>query len=119
MNRLKYYSISLLITYFIALVFLIISSAIFAYTSINDNYLDIFVFGIIGISALVGSLILNKKIKEKGILNGIIFGFIYILILYILTMLLYKGFFISNTVLMYLGISVLASCLGGIIGVNL
>lgn len=119
MNKLKYYSINLMLSYFIALFFLFISSVIFTYTSINDNYIDVFVFVSVGISVLIGSMLMSRKIKTKGIVSGIAFGIIYLLLLYILTVMLYKGFFVSNTLLMYLGISVLAGSIGGIIGVNI
>ena len=80
MEKVKRYSISLVISFCVAAIFLIISSAIFAYTNINDRHLDSFVLGSVMISVLVGSMLLLRKIKKKGLLFGAIFGLIYFLI---------------------------------------
>ena len=77
MEKIKRYSISLLISFCVAAIFLIISSVIFAYTNINDRHLNSFVLGSVMISVLIGSMILLKKLKEKGFLYGLIFGIIY------------------------------------------
>ena len=65
MEKLKRYTISLLISFVIAAIFLLISSIIFAYTNINDRHLNSFVLGSVMISVIIGSMILLKKIKEK------------------------------------------------------
>lgn len=119
MNRLKYYSMNMAISYVIALFLLFISALIFTYTNINDNYLNTFVFVSVMISAMIGSMLMTRKIKEKGIINGAIFGFIFCFLIYLFTSIIFTGFFMSNTVLIYLGISVLAGIVGGIIGVNI
>jgi hypothetical protein len=41
-NKLKYFSIHLAISYVMILLLLLVTSAIFAYTNLNDKYLDIF-----------------------------------------------------------------------------
>ena len=120
MEKIKYYSINMLISFGISIVFLLITSLIFAYTSISDRYLNMFVFGTIAISVLIGSMLLLRKIKQKGFFYGILFGLIYCLILYIFSVIAYNGFFFTNT----LGIYFLICCLltgtvGGIVGVNL
>ena len=119
MEKVKRYSISLVISFCVAAIFLIISSAIFAYTNINDRHLDSFVLGSVMISVLVGSMLLLRKIKKKGLLFGAIFGLIYFLIVYLVNVLAFSGFFVSNTVEIYLGICLLSGIVGGIIGVNI
>lgn len=119
MEKIKRYSISLLISFCVAAIFLIISSVIFAYTSINDRYLNSFVLGSVMISVLIGSMILLKKLKEKGFLYGLIFGIIYFLIIYFTNVIAFSGFFISSALGIYLGICALSGIVGGIIGVNI
>ena len=119
MEKVKRYSISLVISFCVAAIFLIISSAIFAYTNINDRHLDSFVLGSVMISVLVGSMLLLRKIKKKGLLFGAIFGLIYFLIVYLVNVLAFSEFFVSNTVEIYLGICLLSGIVGGIIGVNI
>ena len=119
MVKVKNYLFSLLITFLVSAVLLCLSAVIFAYTNINDRYLQTFVFGVIVISVLIGSTILSKKIKEKGLLLGGTFGAIYVLLIFLITSIAYTGFAFTNTLLIYLGISVLSGIVGGIIGVNI
>lgn len=119
MEKIKRYSISLMISFLIAIIFLLISSAIFAYTNINDRHLDSFVFGSVMLSVLIGSMLLLRKIKEKGLLYGAVFGIIYFLIIYLVNILAFSGFFVSNTLGIYFAICILSGVVGGIIGVNI
>lgn len=119
MEKLKRYSISIIISFVVAIVFLLISSAIFAYTNINDRHLDSFVLGSVMVSVLIGSMILLRKLKEKGLLYGAIFGITYFLIIYLVNILAFSGFFVSNTLGIYFGICILSGIVGGIIGVNI
>ncbi len=119
MEKLKNYTISLALSFLVAVVLLSLTACIFAYTSINDRYLQTFVFACVMLSVLVGSTMLSKKIKEKGLLMGAIFGILYVLIVYLFTSLAYTGFFISNTLGIYLAVAVLSGVIGGVIGVNI
>lgn len=119
MEKLKRYGISLVISFIIASIFLLISSVIFAYTNINDRHLNSFVLGSVMISVLIGSMMLLKKLKEKGFLYGFIFGIIYFLIIYFTNVIAFSGFFISSALGIYLGICALSGIVGGIIGVNI
>ncbi|MCX8074818.1 MAG: TIGR04086 family membrane protein [Clostridia bacterium] len=115
MIKLKYYSINMVIAFIISIVLLFISSTIFAYTNINDIHMDIFVFASVVISVLVGATLTARKMKSRGLIYGIVFGILYCLIIYLFTVMMYRGFFISNTLLMYFGISALSGVVGGII----
>ena len=119
MEKIKRYSISLVISFAIAIFFLLISSAIFAYTNINDRHLNSFVLGSVMVSILIGSMLLLRKIKEKGLLYGALFGLIYFAIIYLVNVLGFNGFFVSNTLGIYFGICMLSGIIGGIIGVNI
>jgi putative membrane protein (TIGR04086 family) len=119
MNKVKLYFKDIFISFGMSILLLSLAAAIFTYTNLNDIYLDSFVFGIVMVSVLIGSTILSRKIKEKGIFYGALFGFIYCLIIYIFTALMYTGFFVSNTLGIYLLICVLSGMIGGIIGVNI
>ena len=119
MKNIKYYTINLGVSFLISIIFLFITATIFAYTSINDRYLNMFIFGIVAISVLIGSILLLKKIKEKGFMYGIIFGLMYIFLIYFFTVIAYKGFFFTNTLGIYALICSLAGMLGGILGVNI
>lgn len=118
MNKLKYFSIHLAICYVMILLLLLVTSAIFAYTNINDKYLDIFIYSLIGISIFLNSIFLNKKIKCKGVIYGSLFGLLAVAIIYLLGAVLFS-FNLSFTAVIYLAIGVITGLIGGIIGVNL
>lgn len=119
MTKLKSYSMSIVISFIISIVFISLTAIIFAYTNINDRHLQSFVFGTLLVSVLVGSTILARRIKEKGILHGAIFGIIYCLLIYIIAVIESSSFFVSNTLGIYMAICAVAGIIGGIIGVNI
>ena len=107
------------ISFFVAAILLCLSAVIFAYTNINDRHLQTFVFGTVMLSVLIGATILARRIKKKGLLFGALFGLIFILLVYMITCMAYTGFFVSNTLLIYMAICILSGIVGGIIGVNI
>lgn len=119
MDNIKSYTKFLTIAYIIATILLCLASVIFAYTSINDNLLVYFVFGIIIISDLIGSMFVSRKIKRRGFITGLLFGIIYFLIIYLISMIFYTGFFFNEAALMYLITTGVAGIIGGVIGVNI
>lgn len=119
MKKFKYFAINLLISFILTAIFLAISSAIFAYTNIDDRHLQTFVFGIILLSNLIGSTLLSRKMKEKGLIYGGSFGIVYCIVLYLITSLAFNGFAFSNTLMIYLVISAVSGIIGGVIGVNI
>lgn len=118
MNKVKYFSINLLVCYILIALLLLLTSAIFAYTSINDKYLDIFVYSSIGISIFLSSIFLNKKLKSKGIIYGSLFGLLIMLTIYIVGSIFFS-FSITPAAITYIIISIIAGLVGGAIGVNI
>ena len=119
MKKIKNYLLSLSITFVIAPILLCVSAAIFAYTSIEDRHLQIFVFGIVLISNMIGAAFLCKKEKEKGILHGALFGILYCALIYLISTLCFTGILFSNMLLIYVGICIVSGIVGGIVGVNI
>ena len=119
MEFIKQYSKFLIISYILAIILLCLTSVIFAYTNINDSLINIFVFVIIVITNLIGSVLLTHKIKRRGLLLGLIFGIIYFLIIYLGSVIFYTGFFVNKAVGLYLLLSSIAGVVGGIVGVNI
>ena len=97
---------------------LIIISLIFAYTNINDVYIESAVFLAMAISAFISSFILCKKIKKNGLIHGIIVNVISVLIIFAISCILNNSFCITNTLGIYLAICSLTGIVGGILGVN-
>lgn len=108
-------AISILLT----LVLLFVFSIILAYTNISETTIVPVIMGITGISILSGSSISTSKIKRKGIINGMIVGGAYILILYFISSILNTGFSLNTYSIIMMIIGILAGAIGGIVGVNL
>lgn len=119
MDIVKKIVINIIISFGIIMILIGLSSAIFAYTSIEDRYMQTFVFGSLLLSNLISSTMLTRKIKEKGLVYGALFGLIFCLMLYIITSLIFNNFAITNTLGIYLAVCVLSGTMGGIIGVNM
>lgn len=119
MENIKQYTKFLILSYIIAILLLCLSSVIFAYTNINDSLINIFVFVIIVVTNLIGSTLTSRKLKRRGLLVGLVFGVIYFAIIYLLTAILYTGFFVNKAVGLYLLMSSISGIVGGVIGVNI
>ena len=119
MKILKKFGINLGICYTIMIVLFLITAAIFAHTNISDKYIDIFIYATIIISTFTTSMLLNKKIKEKGIIYGAIFGLVVMALFYLtISILMPQVSFTMNTLIFFI-VAIISSSLGGIIGVNL
>ena len=113
-NILKGVGISLIST----VIMLIIFSIILTYTSINENVINPVIMIITAISVLMGSSIGNIKIRKNGLINGGMIGFIYILLIYLISSILNWRFSLNIQSLIMIAISIIFGILGGIIGVN-
>lgn len=119
METLKNYSKFMGLSYLLAIILLCIVSVILAYTNVSDNMLLTFVFVIVVVTTLIGSTLLARKTKKRGLLCGLIFGLIYFAIIYLISVIFYNGFVFNNTVAMYLLMCSVSGIIGGVVGVNI
>ncbi len=119
MAIIKKYLISFLVFIGCFFLSLVIASSIFAYTNLNDRFLNIATYIIVIIPSFVSSFLLAKLTKNKGMIHGIILNIICMNLLFIIFSLLNKNIEFTNSYYIYLGISVLCGILGGVLGVNL
>ena len=73
---------------------------------------------ITAISILIGSSLVNIKIKKNGLINGSIIGAIYIIVIYLISSILNWKFALNVQSIIMIAISIIFGILGGIIGVN-
>ncbi len=99
-------------------VFLVIVSLVFAYTNIDDRYIDSGIFLSMAISAFISSFILCKNLKKRGIVHGIIINIISVLIIFAISCILNQSVNLTNTLGIYIAICSLTGIVGGILGVN-
>ncbi len=118
LKNIGYYLISLGSFFISIVILLVISSLIFAYTNLNDRYIDSIIYFAMAISAFISSFILCKKIKKKGLIHGVAINIIAICIIFLISCLMNKSFCITNTLEIYIAICSLTGIVGGILGVN-
>ena len=70
-----------IIAYVVTLLLIAIYALVLAKTGVSEGTIPTCMIVICIFSILVGSSLSNKKIKEKGLINGAIVGFLYIFIL--------------------------------------
>lgn len=117
-NNCKNYIFAIVTFFTLTFSLIFISSLIFAYTNLNDKYIDLTLYIILGIASFISSFILCKKVKKRGLVNGIGINIFCILILFIISCILNNNICINTTLGFYTLISVISGMLGGILGVN-
>ena len=100
------------------IILLIIFSVILTYTNIQENVINPVIMIITAISILIGSSLVNMKIRKNGLINGGIIGAIYIIIIYLISSILNWRFSLNIQSVIMIAISIVFGILGGIIGVN-
>lgn len=71
------------------------------------------------ISVLTAGSVSAKEVRSRGWLNGGVVGFIYMLVLYIFSSLVFKNFTIDKYVVTMSLIGILTGAIGGIAGINI
>lgn len=107
-----------LIAFLVTLILLVIFSAILTYTNVKEDVINPVIIVITVISILIGSSIVNMKIKRNGIANGGLIGGTYILILYITSSVINWNFGLNLQSVIMIVLGILFGIIGGIIGVN-
>ena len=103
----------------ISVIGLLIFAIVLTNSNVSENIIPIVIIVISNLSILIGSIICNKRIAKNGIVNGMLVGLIYLIIIYLASSIAIKSFdFNLKSVIMIL-CSILSGTIGGIIGVNL
>lgn len=113
-NIAKGVGISLIATF----IFLIIFSIILTYTNIKEEVINPVIIIITAVSILIGSSIVNIKIRKNGLINGGIVGGTYILTIYLISSILNWNFALDIQSIIFIIVGIIFGILGGIIGVN-
>ncbi|MCI8412065.1 MAG: TIGR04086 family membrane protein [Clostridia bacterium] len=117
-KTIKNIAIGIGIAFITTFIFLLIFSAILTYSNISENMINPTIIVITAISILIGSSIVNMKIKKNGLINGGIIGGLYILTIYLISSLLNWKFALNTQSIIMIIVGIVFGILGGIIGVN-
>lgn len=110
---------NIILEFIITIILLFILSVLLSTTNLDENIMKPGIIAIVTFSVLLGSFISAKKIKSKGIVIGVLQGFIYMFILYLISSIVTKDFSLGLESFIMIGIAVFGGVVGGIIGVNL
>jgi putative membrane protein (TIGR04086 family) len=109
----------ILVSYIATIPLFLVFALVLSYTDFPEKYVSPVVVIVSAISIMIAGSTATRKIKNKGWLNGSVVGFIYVLILYILSSFVYNNFTIDRHVLLMTILGIILGSIGGIIGINL
>lgn len=120
-NRLNIISIlkGIIVSYIITIPAFVIFSFILTYTDFPERFISAVVVIVSIVSILAAGIVAIKNVSSKGWMNGGIVGFIYTLVLYLLSSIVFKNFSIDRNVVSMTAIGILSGSIGGIIGINI
>lgn len=107
-----------IIAFLVTIFALIIFSILLVYTNISEQTIAPVIITVTGISILMGSSIATRKLKNNGLLNGATIGFIYMMILYLISSTANSDFSITFLTIIILLAGIIGGIIGGVIGVN-
>lgn len=107
------------ISLILSIVFMFLYAIILTNTDIQENTIKPVIITITGISLLIGTSICCLKTNKKGILNGVLVGGIYFIMLYILSSIILCGFSLNLESIIMILVGMFLGGVGGIIGVNI
>ncbi len=113
----KKYLVPILYTLGIMLLGSFISSILYYFNITSDKFNTILLYLISIVAIFVGALKLGKSFDQKGIITGLIYFTIWLIIMIFISLIFFKvDFGIKNII--YYAILLIFSMLGGIIGKN-
>lgn len=107
------------VSIFITLILLFAFSVVLTYSDVQEHTIPIVTIVITAISIFIGSSISTIKINKNGIVNGGTIGFIYVVLLYIVSSIVQTGFHLNACSIAMMVAGILAGMIGGIVGVNI
>lgn len=108
----------LMVAYLISIPAFLLFALILTNTDFPEKYKSIAVIITTIVSLFVAGMTATKGSRSKGWLNGSVAGFIYMLVLYLLSSIIYRNFSIDRYVITMAVIGILTGAVGGIAGIN-
>jgi len=117
-NSIKIIIVGSIVSFISLLILLLILSAVLTYTNIEESIIPISTIVINAVSILIGSSIATIHLKKNGITNGLMIGFIYMLIIYLISGVINSNFALELQSILLIIFGIITGGIGGIIGVN-
>lgn len=111
------YIISVLKGFAVSFAGLILISFLLINNGTFTTFTKIFIYVVIGLGALLSGFISNKKLKGRGIVNGLLSSAVYLLI-YMMISLIVMRFQVGSNLLLLVPVVLLSGIIGGILSAN-
>lgn len=118
-NRIIAIGKGILLAYVISIICLVIYGLLLNFTKMSENSMPTVIMVITVISIAVAGVHAAVNAESKGWLNGAGVGLVYMVILFLLSLLLDKGAVFDRLVLFRIFMGFIIGTLAGIIGINL
>ena len=105
--------------FMLTLVALLIYSVVLKFATLSDGISSMFILVLTLISILYGSIFSAKKISKKGWLVGASVGLLYIVIIYLVSLLAGREAALSLKDLIRVTLAVVVGGLSGMLGINI
>lgn len=109
----------LLVSYIITIPIFVVFAYFVSMTDFPEKYLSTAVIITTILSIVIAGWSAAKGMKSRGWLNGAVIGFVYILVLFLLSSVTYNNFTINSHVIIMFVLGVVTGGIGGILGINL
>ena len=116
--KLKVFLTSILLSFIICAILLVLGALIITYVNTSLNLFPIVAFLIILISCFCGSFFCSRKIGSMGLIYGIIFGIIFFVIIYLIGFFSFDAVKFDLIILLRFITTAIVGGVGGILGVN-
>lgn len=103
----------------LSIILLILGALVFYFTSLNQDYIETFVWIVSILSICYASIYGTFKIGHKGFIHGAILGAIYTAVIAIIAILAERGQLDMKSYLIMLVMSIVIGALSGMIGITL
>ena len=118
-NNIKVLSIGVIVSILTTIIMVFGLSIIITYTNTSEKIIEGSIIFISAFSILIGSFFSLKKIKQKGLLYGGALGFVYMILIYLLSSIIIKNFSIDFNAIIMILFGIISGIAGGIISVNI
>lgn len=117
-NQARNILIAMIVFSIVTSLLLLLMASVVTVQNIPHNLFPFMSIIVVTLSSFLSSLMLAKLTKEKGLFNGLILGVVLAITIYIVGLIL-NGIDVGMVMYIKTVAIILASCLGGVLGVNL
>lgn len=106
-------------SFFLTLSLLLIYAVITSFVDTNAKFDSIYKVVITALGVMYGSIYAARKINRRGWLIGLIIGLLYMIVIYLVSVLSGRGLMLSNFSILRIVLAIVVGTLSGMLGINI